>query len=122
MLGKGPLVVPRPRAEGDDGGGEAPCLGPCDGGDSSVALSCPPAMDRPDLRSGQRGACVDSQIEGSQQGGQRVARTGPLGVHRAPGGQKDSKCIPETLGTGADEFGRGRSQDGPGRGDGVDRV
>ena len=81
MFSKGPLVVLQLRAEGDDGGGEALCLGPCDGGGRTVALSCPPALDRPDLGGGQRGACVDSQIERPQQGGQRVARTGPLGVH-----------------------------------------
>lgn len=122
MFSKGPLVVLQFRAEGNDGGGEPPCFGPCDGGGRTVALSCPPALDRRDLSSGQRGARLDSQIEGPQQGGQRVARTGALGVHRAPRGQKDPQCFPETLGPGADEFGRGASQDGPGGGDSVDRI
>lgn len=122
MFSKGPLVVLQFRAEGNDGGGEPPCFGPCDGGGRTVALSCPPALDRRDLSSGQRGARLDSQIEGPQQGGQRVARTGALGVHRAPPGQKDPQCFPETLGPGADEFGRGRSQDGPGGADSVDRI
>lgn len=56
MFSKGPLVVLQFRAEGNDGGGEPPCFGPCDGGGRTVALSCPPALDRRDLSSGQRGA------------------------------------------------------------------
>jgi len=85
-------------------------------------VSGPPALDGRELVGSQWRAGVDSQIEGPQQGGQCVAGAGPLGVHRAPGCQQDPKCFPEALGPGTDEFGRGRSQDGSGGGDGIDRI
>jgi hypothetical protein len=43
MLGQGALVVLQVRTEGADRGCESPCLDPCAGGGSTVALSGTPA-------------------------------------------------------------------------------
>lgn len=64
LLGQSSLVGFQLDTEGDDDGHEGARLGPCDAASNAVALSGPPALDRRDSGSGQRGACIVSQIEG----------------------------------------------------------